>query len=84
MWRCAEDDSFLALAGWAADRGARSPVFVSGLVFAFAATILLCTAKHPGILVLARILQGLSTGIVYTLGLSLIADAVPADEIGSW
>ena len=73
-----------AIAGWAADRGARSSTFLSGLVLALVASIIFCLAHTPAVLVIARAFQGLSGSVIYTAGLALIADAVDADEIGSW
>ncbi|KAI4234026.1 MAG: hypothetical protein LQ349_004049 [Xanthoria aureola] len=72
------------IAGWAADRGPRSTPFMFGLVLAFAATLLFCFASKPWVLILGRILQGLSASVIYTAGLALVADAVDPKEIGAW
>ncbi|KAL8897753.1 MAG: hypothetical protein Q9207_007048 [Kuettlingeria erythrocarpa] len=77
-------DGNAAIAGWAADRGSRSTPFLCGLVLAFAATLLFCFGHAPWVLVLGRVLQGLSASVIYTAGLALIADAVDPDEIGAW
>ncbi|KAI4182077.1 MAG: hypothetical protein L6R41_006214 [Letrouitia leprolyta] len=71
------------IAGWAADRGSRSTPFLFGLVLAFAATMLFCFGRHPWVLVVGRVFQGLSASVIYTAGLALVADAVGADEIGA-
>lgn len=55
-----------------------------GLVLAFAATLLFCFASKPWVLLLGRILQGLSASVIYTAGLALVADAVDPKEIGAW
>ena len=73
-----------ALAGWAADRGARSTPFLCGLLLATISTLTFCLAQAPGWLVLARILQGLSASVIYTAGLALVTDAVGPDEVGAW
>ena len=73
-----------ALAGWAADRGARSTPFLWGLVLATISTLTFCLAQAPGWLVLARVLQGLAASVIYTAGLALVTDAVGPDEVGAW
>lgn len=73
-----------ALAGWAADRGARSTPFLWGLVLATISTLTFCLARAPAWLVLARVLQGLAASVIYTAGLSLVTDAVGPDEVGTW
>ena len=35
-------------------------------------------------MVFARVAQGFSASIIYTAGLALIADTVPARDVGSW
>ena len=58
--------------------------FLIGLVLAVAATMLFCFAYSPWLLLLGRVLQGLSASVIFTAGLALIADAVDPDEIGAW
>ena len=78
-------DSFLAIAGWFADHSSsRQAPLLTGLALAFAATLVFCFARAPWVLVIARIFQGFSASIIYTAGLALIADTVPASEVGSW
>lgn len=73
-----------AVAGWFADRGSRSTPFLFGLILAIVSTLVFCLARAPGLLLVARILQGLAASVIYTAGLALVADAVGADEIGAW
>ena len=69
--------------GWLADRTShRQASFLVGLFILAAATILLGVAATPGILVLSRILQGLSCAVVYTVGLALLVDTVDRKQIG--
>lgn len=78
-------DGFLAIAGWAADHSStRQATLLTGLALAFAATLVFCFARAPWVLVIARMFQGFSASIIYTAGLALIADTVPASEVGSW
>lgn len=58
----------------------RWPLLV-GLVSLAGSTIILCLGRTIALLVIGRILQGLSAAIVWTVGLALMADTVP-DKIG--
>ena len=74
-----------AVAGWFADRSAsRQAPLLTGLGLAFVSTLLFCFSKAPLMLVVARVFQGFSASIIYTAGLALIADTVPAEDVGSW
>ncbi|KAL8794966.1 MAG: hypothetical protein Q9195_002548 [Heterodermia aff. obscurata] len=74
-----------AIAGFFADRASsRQATFLTGLALTFAATILFAISKAPGLLVLARCLQGASAGIVYTVGLALLIDTVGRESLGQW
>ena len=53
-----------------------------GLLFLACSMILLYVAIHISVLVLGRILQGLSGAIIYTAGPALIVDTVPPRHIG--
>ena len=46
------------------------------------ATIMFATARTFWWLILARLLQGAAAAVSWTLGLALLADAVPKDELG--
>lgn len=75
----------VAIAGWFADRSSSRQVpLLVGLALAFTATLVFCFARTPWLLVVARAFQGFSASIIYTAGLALIADTVPANEVGSW
>ena len=49
-----------------------------------AATILFGLAKASWVLVVSRLLQGISAAITYTVGLALLVDTVGRDNIGQW
>lgn len=55
-----------------------------GFALAFSSTLVFCFVRLRWLLVVARALQGFSASIIYTAGLALIADTVPAVEVGSW
>jgi MFS family permease len=75
----------LAVCGWVADQTSdRSVTYFIGLFILAAATLLFGIAKAAWILVLSRILQGLSAAIVYTVGLALLLDTVGQESIGQW
>ncbi|KAF2429387.1 MFS transporter-like protein [Tothia fuscella] len=71
------------ISGWLADHSSsRRLPLVLGLVALGGATILLNLGPNIGILILGRVLQGISAAIVWTVGLALLADTVPQSEIG--
>ncbi|TAQ85206.1 hypothetical protein B7494_g6472 [Chlorociboria aeruginascens] len=73
------------ICGWIADRTSnRSSTYFVGLFILAAATLLFGLAKAAWILVISRLIQGLSAAIVYTVGLVLLADTVGQKNIGSW
>lgn len=78
-WKCK------AFFGWLADRSSsrRTPL-LQGLICNAAATLLLCFAKNIWLLLLSRFLQGLSSSVVYAVGLALLADTVGPKKIGQW
>ncbi|KAL8879020.1 MAG: hypothetical protein Q9205_005302 [Flavoplaca limonia] len=73
------------ICGWVADRTSeRSISFYTGLLILAAATILFGLAKSSWVLLLSRLLQGLSAAITYTVGLALLVDTVGRDNVGQW
>lgn len=73
---------FSPLAGLIADFGNSQWAFLSGLAALLASTGLLCFGRTLTLLVLARILQGLSAAVVWTVGLALIIDTVGPYQLG--
>ncbi|KAL8909536.1 MAG: hypothetical protein Q9171_005015 [Xanthocarpia ochracea] len=75
----------IAICGWVADRTSeRSVSFYTGLIILGAATVLFGLAKASWVLLISRLLQGLSAAITYTVGLALLVDTVGRDNIGQW
>ena len=75
----------IAICGWVADRTSeRSVSFYTGLIVLGAATVLFGFAKASWVLLISRLLQGLSAAITYTVGLALLVDTVGRDNIGQW
>lgn len=70
-------------AGWIADRtSARRTPFLAGLVALLAATIMLAFGHSIAVLVLARVLQGISSGVVWVVGLALVRDSIDSKDLG--
>ena len=69
--------------GWIGDRipGRRTP-FILGVAVLGASTLCFALGRTLPVLLIARILEGLSTAIVCTLGYALLNDAVGAEHIG--
>ncbi|KAJ8108694.1 hypothetical protein OPT61_g7992 [Boeremia exigua] len=74
--------AFSPVCGWLADKGAsrRSPLLL-GLVALLGSTVLLQIGNSTGILVAGRILQGASAAVVWVIGLALLADTVPQENL---
>lgn len=59
----------------------RTP-FLCGLAALFAATLMLALGNNIPVLVVARILQGLSAAVVWTVGLAMTMDTVGPENLG--
>jgi MFS family permease len=76
-------DYIEAVAGWAAIKPSwRKTSWSLGLVLAFCATLLFCLGQSLWVLVVARMLQGLSGPVILTTGLAIVADHVDPKNIG--
>jgi MFS family permease len=71
------------ITGWYADSSSsrRSPLLI-GLLALAGATLMLCLAQTIWLLVLGRVLQGISATIVWTVGTALLVDTVGKRYIG--
>jgi MFS family permease len=70
-------------AGWIADRtSSRRAPFMSGLAALLAATIMFAVGESTAVLILARILQGISAAVVWTAGLVMVIDTVGPRDLG--
>ncbi|KAK3714933.1 hypothetical protein LTR37_007423 [Vermiconidia calcicola] len=74
---------FSPIAGVLADKvSTRQAPFLLGLSALLGATILLFVGKTVPVLVVARVLQGMSSGMVWTLGLTLCIETVGPENMG--
>ena len=55
---------------------------LAGLLALSGSTLLLCLGKTAGLLVLGRLLQGISASMVWTVGLALLVDTVGESNVG--
>lgn len=62
-------------------RTRRTPLLVS-LLFMAAATVLFMVSDTYALMIVARVLQGISASGIWTLGLSLVCDSVPEERLG--
>lgn len=70
-------------AGFIADKlPVRQLPFLAGLLALTLATVLLFVGRSIGVLVLARILQGVSAAVVWTVGMALVMDTVGSGKMG--
>lgn len=69
--------------GIVADRtNARRTPFLCGLAALLAATLMLALGRNIAMLVVARILQGTSAAVVWTVGLAMVLDTVGPNHLG--
>ena len=74
---------FSPVAGVIADRlPSRQLPFLVGLTALLLATLLLFLGQHLAVLIVARILQGISAAVVWTIGLALVLDTVGPENLG--
>ncbi|KAI0602506.1 major facilitator superfamily domain-containing protein [Biscogniauxia sp. FL1348] len=70
-------------AGWVADKlSSRQAPFLSGLGALLAATVMLAFGRSIVVLFIARLLQGMSAAIVWTIGLAMVLDTVGSQNLG--
>ena len=76
---------FSPVAGIIADRFSKSRQlpFLIGLVALLLATLLLCLGRTVAVLAVARVLQGISAAVVWTIGLALVLDTVGPNKLGT-
>lgn len=69
--------------GIIADRtNARRTPFLCGLVALLGATLMLALGQNIATLIIARILQGTSAAVVWTVGLAMVMDTVGPENLG--
>ncbi|KAL2285519.1 hypothetical protein FJTKL_08170 [Diaporthe vaccinii] len=74
---------FSPVAGYIADKtSTRQAPFLLGLVALMLATLLLFLGTNMPVLVVARLLQGISGGFVWTIGLALCLETVGPENLG--
>jgi MFS family permease len=70
-------------AGILADKLATRQIpFLGGLVALLGATVMLFLGQSIGVLIVARLLQGMSAAVVWTVGLAMIRDTVGSKRLG--
>ena len=71
------------MAGILADRlPSRQLPFLVGLTSLLLATLLLFLGQTIAVLAVARVLQGVSAAVVWTIGLALVLDTVGPENLG--
>lgn len=74
---------FSPVAGVIADKvSARQLPFLVGLVAMLVSTIIFALGQSMAVLIIARIFQGISAAVVWTVGLALVLDTVGPDNLG--
>jgi MFS family permease len=75
--------SSVACWGYLADRIRNRKIpMLFGLILLSGSTVFLCVARNIAMLLVGRVLQGLSAALTWTVGLALVVDTVDAQHIG--
>ncbi|KAK7747812.1 hypothetical protein SLS62_008848 [Diatrype stigma] len=70
-------------AGWVADKtNSRQAPFLSGLAALLGATVMLAFGRNIPVIIVARVLQGISGAVVWTIGLAMVMDTVGPENMG--
>lgn len=72
-----------ALYGWLADKMSRKWSMLFGLVVFLVSTLAFGFGRNFWLLLIARSLQGASSGVTWVAGMALLADVYPSEEQGS-
>ncbi|KAI4125288.1 MAG: hypothetical protein LQ338_004334 [Usnochroma carphineum] len=73
----------LVVIGWLGDRvRSRQTPFLFGLIALGLSTLAISLTRSITVLLIARILQGLSGAVVYTVGFAILFDVVGSEKIG--
>lgn len=73
------------IAGWIVGKCKRRQIpFLGGLSCASGATLFFMLGRKPWMIIVARIFQGASAGVVYTAGLTLLVETIESHELGPW
>lgn len=76
--------AFSPVAGWLADKASsRQLPFMLGLIALLLSTIFFATGRSVPVLAIARVLQGLSGAVVWTIGLALCLETVGPERLGT-
>jgi len=74
---------FSPVAGWLADKiSNRQKPFLAGLVALLLSTTLLALGESTAVLAIARIFQGMSSAVVWTVGLAVCLETVGPQNLG--
>lgn len=75
---------FALPAGWISDKvGSRRRPFIVGLLLLSVGNAMIAFGKTFTVLVMARLLQGMSAAIVWTVGIAMVQDTVGPAKLGN-
>ncbi len=69
--------------GWLADRYGRKALFIGGVALFAAGSLMAALSPSLGILVVARVVQGLGGGAVLPVGMAMVYELFPPDRRGT-
>lgn len=74
---------FSPIVGFFSDRAASRRIhFLFGLLLLLLSTVFVAVARTYPLMILARVLQGSASAIAWTVGLAVLADTLPTEQLG--
>jgi multidrug resistance protein len=71
------------IVGYFSDRASSRKIhYLIGLLTLLLSTFLVAVARVYWVLLLARVLQGCSSAVVWTVGIAVLADTMPTEQLG--
>src|SRR5271170_2193442 len=71
------------IVGYFSDRASSRKIhYLIGLFALIVATFMVAVARTYWILLVARVLQGCSSAVVWTVGIAVLADTLPTEQLG--
>jgi MFS family permease len=71
------------IVGYFSDRASSRKIhYLLGLLALLLSTVLVAVARVYWVLLLARVLQGSSSAVVWTVGMAVLADTMPTEQLG--
>jgi EmrB/QacA subfamily drug resistance transporter len=76
--------SFLVTSGRLADIYGRRKIYMTGLIIFIISSLIIVASSFPLLIIIARLIQGASTGVMSTTAVAIMANAYPPEQRAGW